>query len=149
MQVPWAQILKAQCLAPELFRQKSPHDGEIAHDRRAGQATLRAQESLIVPEELVQRRSVYVWWRQRRNDTEAAQEREHLPAGGHIATPACVATVRVKLGDPRFVKSGQRRSAVREPVAESRDPSTLGSNGLRGVPLASEEPRKSIDVRGE
>ena len=40
MQVLWAQILKTQWPALEMLGEKSAHHGEIANDRRAGQASL-------------------------------------------------------------------------------------------------------------
>jgi hypothetical protein len=73
-------------------REKSPHEGERAHDCRVGEAALRAQESLIVPEKQTQRGSVWVELRWR-TDPEVAQKRQQLPASGEIAAPLCVATV--------------------------------------------------------
>jgi hypothetical protein len=41
MQVLWAQILKTQWPALEMLHEKSPHYGDIANDRRAGQTAFR------------------------------------------------------------------------------------------------------------
>src|SRR5438128_4965967 len=133
MQVLWAQILKTQWPALEMLHEKSPHDGEIANDRRAGQTAFRDRESLVVSCELPQSGSVCVW-PSRSNGAEAAQKLQQLSASRYITAPACVATVRVKLVDPLLVKSCQpRNTAAFEPVAQLGDQCTFGSYGLRGV----------------
>jgi hypothetical protein len=149
MQVLWAQILKTQWPAFEMLRQKSAHYGKIANDRRAGQTTFRDQKSLIVSCEPPKSGSVCLW-PPRRNGAETAQKLQQLPAGHYIAASSCVAAVRVKLLDSLLVKSCHPRNTVAlEPVAQVGDQCTLGSYGLRGITLASEERRKSVDVRRE
>src|SRR5437016_9420113 len=149
MQVLWAQILKTQWPALEMLREKSAHHGDIANDRREGQTTFRDQESLIVSRELSHSGPVCIW-PSRGNGAEAAQKLQQLSASPYIAAPSYVATVGVKLADPLLVKSCQPRNTVAlEPVAQAHDQCTLGSYGLRGVTLASEQRRKSANIRRE
>jgi hypothetical protein len=149
MQVLWTQILKTQWPALEMLREKSAHHGDIANDRRAGQTTFRDQESLIVSCELPQSGPV-CRWPSRGNGAAASQKLQQLSASHCIAAPSYVATVGVKLADSLLVKSCQpRNTAALEPMAQAHDQCTLGSYSLRGVTLASEERRKSVNIRRE
>src|SRR5213593_4846894 len=149
MQVLWAQILKTQWPALEMLREKSAHHGDIANDRREGQTTFRDQESLIVLCELPLSGPVSIW-PSRGNGAKAAQKLQQLSASRYIAAPSYVATVGVKLADPLLVKSCQPRNTVAlEPVAQAHDQCSLGSYGLRGVTLAREKLRKSVDITRE
>jgi hypothetical protein len=57
--------------------------------------------------------------------------------------------VGVKLCESLLIQFGERRSALLQPTAEIRYQRTLGLYRGRGVILACEELRKSIDVSSD